>query len=397
VIGTADGIFQNLAAGVRDSAFRVRFWDGTERTYGDGDPRFTVAFDSREALDAVLTLGSLGTGEAYMEGALDVEGDLHEFFRVGSHPSVRSPRLGTRDKAMIVAAYVRNRNTLRKARENIEHHYDLGNDFYRLWLDEGMTYSCAYWDETCDGDLGAAQRAKYEHICRKLHLRAGDRLVEFGSGWGGMLAHAGREYGVEGVGCTLSTQQHEYASERFVAEGLHPRVRSELIDYRKMEGTFDKFVSIGMFEHVGREYYSTFFEKVRALLVDGGVGVLHTIGREREAGLDPFISKYIFPGAYLPTIGQLGDSMAEAGLVMTDMENLRLHYARTLDSWAERFEARVEEIRDRFGERFVRMWRFYLHGCSSGFKWGDLRVFQITFTNGLNSALPMTRSHVYVR
>src|SRR5665811_2041283 len=133
VIGTADGIFQNLAAGVRDSAFRVRFWDGTERTYGDGDPRFTVAFDSREALDAVLTLGSLGTGEAYMEGALDVEGDLHEFFRVGSHPSVRSPRLGTRDKAMIVAAYVRNRNTLRKARENIEHHYDLGNDFCLLY------------------------------------------------------------------------------------------------------------------------------------------------------------------------------------------------------------------------------------------------------------------------
>jgi cyclopropane-fatty-acyl-phospholipid synthase len=352
---------------------------------------------TREALDAILTLGSLGAGEAYMSGDVDLEGDIHEFFRVANHPSVRSPRLRSRDKAKIVAAYVRNRNTLRKARENIEHHYDLGNDFYRLWLDESMAYSCAYWDDGCDGDLEAAQRAKYEHICRKLNLRAGERLIDFGSGWGGMLAYAARERGIEGMGCTLSTQQNEFANKRFRAEGLYPRVHSEVVDYRQCEGEFDKFVSVGMFEHVGREYYSEFFEKVRGVLVKGGVGVLHTIGREREAGLDPWISKYIFPGAYLPTLAQLSESMAEAGLIMTDMENLRLHYARTLDAWAQRFEARADEVRDRFGERFVRMWRFYLYGCSAGFKWGDLRVFQITFTNGLNSDLPLTRSHVYAR
>jgi cyclopropane-fatty-acyl-phospholipid synthase len=294
-----------------------------------------------------------------------------------------------------MAAYVRNRNTLRKARENIQHHYDLGNDFYTLWLDESMTYSCAYWDERCGDDLDAAQRAKYEHICRKLNLQAGDRLVDIGSGWGGMLAHAAREYGVEGMGCTLSEQQNEMANERFRALGVYPRVRSELIDYREIEGRFDKFVSIGMFEHVGREYYGEFFDKVARLLEPGGTGVLHTIGREREQGLDAWISKYIFPGAYLPTIGQLGDGLAAGGLVMTDMENLRPHYARTLDAWSERFEEHIDEIREQFDDRFVRMWRYYLYSCSAGFKWGDLRVFQVTFTNGVNAELPLTRSHIY--
>jgi cyclopropane-fatty-acyl-phospholipid synthase len=210
-----------------------------------------------------------------------------------------------------------------------------------------------------------------------------------------MLAHAAREYGIEGLGCTLSVQQNELANQRFREQGLYPRVRSELIDYREVKGEFDKFVSIGMFEHVGREYFGEFFERVATLLVPGGVGVLHTIGREREAGLDPWISKYIFPGAYLPTIGQLGDSMATAGLVMTDMENLRPHYARTLDAWSERFESCADDVRERFDERFVRMWRFYLYSCSAGFKYGDLRVFQVTFTNGVNAELPLTRSYIY--
>jgi cyclopropane-fatty-acyl-phospholipid synthase len=329
-----------------------------------------------------------------MSGALEVEGDLQSFIRLSFHPVVRDLQIRPRDKAKILSMYLRNRNSLRKARQNIHHHYDLGNDFYRLWLDESMTYSCAYWDDGCDS-IEAAQRAKYEHICRKLQLKEGERLVDIGCGWGGMLRYAAEEYGVEGVGYTLSTEQHEFANDRLRADGLYPRVRVELLDYREAKGEFDKFVSIGMFEHVGKEYYGEFFSKVGELLAPGALGILHTIGKHRESDSDPWISKYIFPGSHLPTMGQIGSAFSATDLVLTDVENLRLHYAHTLDAWIERFEASIDEVRSRFDESFVRMWRFYLNASSAGFKWGDSRVYQVTFTNGLRSDLPLTRAHLY--
>jgi len=196
------------------------------------------------------------------------------------------------------------------------------------------------------------------------------------------VAHAATEYGVEGVGHTLSTEQHAYAEQRLKDMGLHPRVRVELADYREVRGEFDKFVSIGMFEHVGKEYFGVFFRKARELLVEGGIGVLHTIGNEREGRLDPWIAKYIFPGAHVPTLAQLAPHMGEHDLAVTDVENLRLHYAQTLDAWAASFETHVDEVRERLGEPFVRTWRFYLHSTCAGFKWGESRVFQIAFTFG---------------
>lgn len=394
MIEVADGIFRKVAADIPDNPFSIRLWDGTERRYGEGDPRFTLVIDSPATLADMVARVSLGVGEAYMSGALDVEGDLQSFVRLGFHPAVQNLQIRPRDRARILAMYVRNKNSMRRARQNIRHHYDLGNDFYRLWLDESMTYSCAYWDDGCD-DIEAAQRAKYEHICRKLHLEEGERLVDVGCGWGGMLLYAAQEYGVEGVGYTLSTEQYQLANERLQAEGLHPRVRVELLDYRDAQGEFDKFVSIGMFEHVGKEYYGEFFSKVDELLVPGAVGVLHTIGTQREDDVDPWMGKYIFPGGYLPTLSQIGAGMNRTDLVLTDVENLRLHYARTLDAWADRFEQHVEEVRERFDESFVRMWRFYLHASSAGFKYGGSRVYQVTFTKGLRSDLPLTRAHLY--
>lgn len=394
MIDVIDGIFRKLAEDIPDNPFVLRLWDGTERRYGHGDPRFTLTIHSQETLTALLTRGSLGAGEAYTSGAMEVDGDLQSLIRLGFHPAVRNLQIRPRDKAKILSTYLRNRNSLRKARQNIHHHYDLGNDFYRLWLDESMTYSCAYWDDGCSG-IEAAQQAKYEHICRKLHLSAGERLVDIGCGWGGMLSYAARTYGVEGVGYTLSSEQHEFANERLRAEGLYPRVRVELVDYREAQGEFDKFVSIGMFEHVGKEYYADYFSKVEELLVPGGLGVLHTIGKHADGDTDPWIAKYIFPGGYLPTLGQIGAAMSETELVLNDVENLRLHYARTLDAWAERFEAVADEVRQRFDESFVRMWRFYLHASSAGFKWGDTRVYQVAFTKGLRSDLPLTRAHLY--
>jgi cyclopropane-fatty-acyl-phospholipid synthase len=394
MFATVDRIFQQMSRDLPDVPFRVRMWDGTEHQYGTGREEFLLCINSAEALSDVLTRGSLGFGEAYMRGDVDVEGDLQSLVRFAFRPTVQELHLGARDKGRLLAHVVKHRNTQRRSRENVQHHYDLGNDFYRLWLDQGMTYSCAYWDEECE-TLDQAQRAKYDHICRKLHLHPGDRLLDIGCGWGGMLAHAAAEYGVEGVGYTLSTEQHAYADRRLKDLGLYPRVRVELADYREIKGEFDKFVSIGMFEHVGKEYYGVFFEKVRELLVEGGIGVLHTIGKDKEGDTDPWSVKYIFPGGYLPTLAQIAQHMGERDLVIGDVENLRLHYARTLDAWAASFEAHESEIRERLGDAFVRMWRFYLNSSSAGFKWGDTRVFQVAFTNGLRADLPLTRAYLH--
>lgn len=394
MFATIDRIFQQMSRELPDVPFRVRMWDDTEREYGTGPQKFLLLINSAEALTDVLTRGSLGFGEAYVSGDVDVEGDLQSLIRFTFLPTVSELHLGARDKGRLLAHVVKHRNSQKRSRENVHHHYDLGNEFYRLWLDESMTYSCAYWGEDCQ-TIEQAQLAKYDHICRKLHLQPGDRLVDIGCGWGGMLTHTASAYGVEGIGCTLSTEQHAYADRRLKDLGLHPRVRVELADYREVRGEFDKFVSIGMFEHVGKEHYGIFFDKVRELLVDGGIGVLHTIGRERPGDIDPWVGTYIFPGAHVPTLAQLAQTMSERDLTITDVENLRLHYAHTLEAWAASFESHADEISERLGEPFVRMWRFYLNSTCAGFEWGDSRVLQVAFTNGLRADLPLTRAYLY--
>ena len=394
MLDTVERIFAVVRSDLPDLSFRLELWDGRARQYGEPPPAFVLRINDPAAVSAVSDLGSIGFGEAYMNGSLEVEGDLQALVSIAFQPSLKDIRLSIWDKARLLTQVACSRNDRHRARHNAAHHYDLGNDFYRLWLDESMTYSCAYWDEGCQ-TLEEAQAAKYDLICRKLYLEEGDRLVDIGCGWGGMLLHAAEHYGVSGVGYTLSTEQEAYANARFKEAGLFPRVRALLLDYREAEGRFDKFVSIGMFEHVGKEYYDVFFAKVAELLDPGGVGLLHTIGKDREGETDPWIQKYIFPGGYLPSLTQIIDPLANHGLVLTDLENMRLHYAHTLDSWAERFERQVEMVERQFDESFVRMWRFYLSACSAGFKYGDIRVYQTTFTNGLRHDLPLTRAHLY--
>lgn len=394
MITTLEQVFNAVSRDNPDLSFVLRLYEGIERRYGEGEPAFVLTVNDERSLHDVLFRGSLGFGEAYMRGGLEVEGDLQRLLAFAYHSAVKQLHLGTKDRARLLRAYAK--NNLRRSRQNVVHHYDLGNDFYRLWLDESMTYSCAYWSEDCR-TLEDAQRAKYEHICRKLHLREGDRLVDVGCGWGGMLAHAAQRYGVRGVGYTLSDEQHAFANQRFRDLGLYPRVRAELRDYRAAEGEFDKFVSIGMFEHVGRQFYRTFFRKAHELVVPGGIGVMHTIGRDRVQPTDLWVTKYIFPGGYLPSLAEIAEATGEEGLPITDVENLRLHYALTLDAWSERFEARLDQIRGMFDESFVRMWRLYLNGSAAAFRWGGNRVFQVTFTNGLRNDLPLTRSCIYDR
>ena len=219
--------------------------------------------------------------------------------------------------------------------------------------------------------------------------------MDIGCGWGGMLLYAVHHYGVKGLGCTLSVHQADYAKKRVAEEGLEKSITILLEDYRNVKGQFDKYVSIGMFEHVGKGLIPMFMEKTKSILKPGGIGLLHTIGKERDTPFDPWTMKYIFPGGHLPALDHIIRTMGDKSLIPIDIENLRLHYSATLDEWAKRFEKNSDQIKKMFDERLVRTWRMYLRGSSAAFRWGDIRLYQILFTNGLNNSLPMTREHLY--
>ncbi|MBA4418803.1 MAG: SAM-dependent methyltransferase [Syntrophus sp. (in: bacteria)] len=390
---TFQQLISSLAENTPDIPFAVQFWDGDMQNYGKGEPSFKLCVKSPKAASRVLTKGILGFGEEYTVGTIEVEGDFNELMRLGFTPYVQDLKLSFGAKLAIFWQYVKSMNTPRNSLKNISHHYDRGNDFFRLYLDETMTYSCAYFCSPEDS-LEQAQKQKYEHICRKLRLKEGENLVDIGCGWGGMLIYAAKHYGIKGTGCTLSQEQVGFARQRIKEEGLEGRIEILLEDYRNLQGRFDKFVSIGMFEHVGRKYITTFMEKANYLLRAGGTGLLHTIGKELDTPSDPWTMTYIFPGAYIPALDSIIKTMGEKRLVPIDVENLRLHYAATLDEWAKRFESRIEDIRNMFDDGFVRMWRTYLNGSAAGFRWGELRLYQILFTKGLNNELPMTRSYM---
>jgi cyclopropane-fatty-acyl-phospholipid synthase len=387
-------LLRTLSDGLPEIPFEVRFWDSKSERFGTGEPSFSIIFNQQQSLKSIFAKGSMGFAEEYVAGNIDVEGDFQQLVRLGMHPQFQELKLSFGTKSAVLLNHLRSLNTLKGSVRNIAHHYDLGDEFYKLYLDESMTYSCAYFKKEND-TLEDAQQQKYEHICRKLQLKEGETLVDIGCGWGGMLLYAARQYGVKGLGCTLSIHQAEYAKKRVAEKGLEKSITILLDDYRNIKGQFDKFVSIGMFEHVGKRLITTFMEKTKAMLKPGGIGLLHTIGKERDTPLDPWTMKYIFPGGHLPVLDHVIRTMGQMGLVPIDIENLRLHYAATLDEWAKRFETNVEQIEKMFGQKLVRMWRMYLRGSSAAFRWGDIRLYQILFTNGLSNALPWTRDHLY--
>jgi cyclopropane-fatty-acyl-phospholipid synthase len=385
----------------------IIFWDDSRELVCPADApsrssyACSIRFKTRKAAQQSIFRGSLGFGEAYMEGEIEVDGDLREIIKMSLHPvfsSCQAPALG---RLLPLAGIFFNYNSIDGAHRAIAHHYDRGNDFYRLWLDRSMTYSCAYFKKP-GNSLEQAQTDKYEHICRKLMLKPGESLVDVGCGWGGMLIYAARNYGITGSGYTLSKNQLEYARARADEAGVADRVTFHFEDYRKAEGRFDKFVSIGMFEHVGHKYYPAFFRKTAELLKPGGLGLLHTIGKNDGTPTDSWITTYIFPGGELPQLYDICRISGRHNLRLTDIENLRFHYHLTLERWLEGFEKNLDRIREVFAdrdpaetERFLRCWRLYLTGSSVNFSHGSLDLYQITFTNGLNNTLPLTREHLY--
>jgi cyclopropane-fatty-acyl-phospholipid synthase len=356
-----------------------------------------VRIADRRTLVGLLSDPQVRFGDGYCSGQIEVEGDLVRFmvtlFRIFTHPDARD------SIASRVAGWLHRprRNTLAGSRDNIHRHYDLGNDFYALWLGETMAYTCAYYP-TESATLDEAQVAKMDHVCRKLRLGAADSVVEAGCGWGSLALHMAARYGAKVRAFNISHEQIEFARRQARARGLEGRVEFIEDDYRNIQGSFDVFVSIGMLEHVGRENYQELGRVMRRSLTEDGRGLVHSIGRNRPEPLHPWIERRIFPGAYPPSLGEMMQLFEPSGLSVLDVENLRLHYARTLRHWLERYEANAEAVRAMFhDETFVRMWRLYLAGSIAAFETGTLQLFQVLFTKQENNAIPLTRGFMYPR
>ncbi|MGD2029408.1 MAG: cyclopropane-fatty-acyl-phospholipid synthase family protein [Desulfobacterales bacterium] len=390
-------VIKNIAHMMHQSdpraCFAIEFWDGDTIRFGSF-PEVILRLKTKSCAKKIIRKGFLGFGEAYMEGNLEVEKDLAKLFRLGFAVNFDDHGLPFWQKFKMLTLSLLNSSTLRQAPKNVSHHYDKGDEFYALYLDKTMTYSCAYFSNP-DDSLEQAQLNKYEHISRKLLLKPNESLLDIGCGWGGMLIYAAQKYGINGVGITLSKNQFEYANRRIEELGLQNRLNILYKDYRQLYERFDKIVSIGMMEHVGRKFIPTFIKKVSDLLKSGGLGLLHTIGKDSASTGDPWTFSYIFPGAYIPTLHELIKEMGKSGFSILDVENLRLHYAKTLEKWAENFEGNIEKIRTLFDETFVRQWRLFLNSTAAGFKYGNCRLFQILVSKGLDNTLPVTREHVY--
>ncbi|QEH68048.1 SAM-dependent methyltransferase [Cellulosilyticum sp. WCF-2] len=376
------------------TSFDVQFETGEELHIGQMPAKFKVIIHEPIAYKKLIKSTSLALGEAYMNGAIEVEGDLiealDELFKFQNQFSTDYSAL---KKLLHTSTSAKNQ------KKEVCSHYNLGNDFYKLWLDKSMSYSCAYFKNETD-TLEEAQYNKVHHILRKLNLKQGMSLLDIGCGWGYLLIEAAKTYGIKGVGITLSEQQYKGFKERIKAEGLEDYLQVELMDYRELRVSdlkFDRVVSVGMLEHVGRENYDLFFKSVDAVLKPEGLFLLHYISAYGEYPGDAWIKKYIFPGGVIPSLREIIHLSADYKYYVQDVESLRRHYVKTLLSWYERFEAHLPEVRNLFDERFIRMWQMYLCSCAASFNNGVIDLHQILFTKGVNNQLPMTREYLYTR
>ncbi|MGD2130719.1 MAG: cyclopropane-fatty-acyl-phospholipid synthase family protein [Lysobacterales bacterium] len=389
--GRADRWLASQLAGRFDpSRLRIALWDSPARE-GRADMPVMVRFEDRGALYKLLANPGANFGDLYSAGRITVHGDLMVVMDEALSETRTNPRLAA------VLAYLRAQTpTLADSRDNIHHHYDLGNEFYKLWLDsEALQYTCAYYaDEAMS--LEQAQVAKMHHVCRKLRLQPGERVVEAGGGWGGFAIFMAREYGVRVRSFNISKEQIAWSREWSRQQGQDSLVEFVEDDFRNISGTYDVFVSIGMLEHVGVGNYRKLGTLIDRVLTPEGRGLVHTIGRDRRQPLNPWIARRIFPGAYPPTLREMMEIFEPSGLSVLDVENIRLHYARTLEHWLERYEDNLDAVRSMFDENFVRAWRLYLTGSSKAFVHGSLQLFQVLFSRSGMNRIPRTREHVYL-
>ncbi|HEX5421658.1 MAG TPA: cyclopropane-fatty-acyl-phospholipid synthase family protein [Gammaproteobacteria bacterium] len=386
-------LVRKLCEKLEDGPVHVALWDEASGAEVPAGKSVRVRVTDRGALWQVLVNPELHFGDLYSAGRLEVQGELLVLLREAYRYTDASTALGK-----WVARGRRIAPDLSESRRNIHHHYDIGNDFYTLWLDrEALQYTCAYFPEE-SMTIEQAQQAKMHHVCRKLELKAGDSVVEAGSGWGGFALFMAKNYGARVRSFNISREQIAYAREWAAREGLTKLVEFVEDDYRNASapGGVDVFVSVGMLEHVGAGNYRGLGQLIGRLLKKEGRGLIHSIGRDRPERLNPWIDKRIFPGAYPPTIREMMEIFEPNGLSVLDIENIRLHYAQTLAGWLERYEQNVDKVRAMFGDGFVRAWRLYLAGSITAFTEGKLQLFQAVFARSGMNRVPRTRAHVYV-
>jgi cyclopropane-fatty-acyl-phospholipid synthase len=381
----------HLKAVWKGPGFTLKLKDQTEQI-GEGQPKATVIVKDSAALRRILKNPSLGAGEAYMQGDIVIEGDilslLHGFYATGN-------ALGSKTvvKAIKAATHIFPKKVGQEdAIQNARHHYDVGNDFYKLWLDKSLAYTCAYYANENDS-LETAQRQKFELVCRKARLQPGQTVIDLGCGWGGLIFHAVENFGVTATGVVAAKEQAAYIEEEAKRRGLQDKVKVQCTDWRDATGSYDRVLSVGMLEHVGFKQYPEFYNLINKLLKEAGIAFVHSIGRKfpHPVSADPWISKYIFPGHYVPALEHMVHYPAAAGLHVVDVENLWQHYTKTLTHWAENYANHREEIIKMYDAKFDRMWWLYLMGSIAAFKWGGLELYQTVMTKNKQVAWPLQR------
>ncbi len=378
-----------------DPALQVCLWDGKEIPLAGSRPGLGMVIHDRAALWRLLTNPLLHFGDDYSAGRIEIEGELVSFLETVYRAMAGSPKFR---RVSDPSAYRRNQphlNSIAGSRQNIHHHYDIGNDFYQLWLDANMQYTCAYFPDPA-ASLEEAQVAKMDLVCRKLRLQPGQTVVEAGCGWGALARHMAKRYGVTVRAYNISHEQIVHARQRSKAEGLEGQVEYIEDDYRTIKGYYDVFVSVGMLEHVGPDHYQELGAVIDRCLKEQGTGLIHTIGQNSATPMSPWFLQRIFPGSYPPTIREMMALFEPSEFTVLDVENLRLHYAKTCEHWLERFEQNLNRVREMFDERFIRAWRLYLSGCVANFSIGSLQLFQVVFSRSTNNQVPWTRDHLMV-
>lgn len=387
--------FGLLEKHIQHGQLTLRLPDGQVRRFGGGTPHTEWIIHKPGTLGRIALYPEMMLGETYMNGAWDAaQHDLRALLAV-LMMNFPERHLGQRGGALgLLTKFLRRSNGILRSRRNVAHHYDLDEWLFRHFLDHDMQYSCAYYYQS-KLDINEAQRAKRAYISRKLLVEPGQRVLDIGCGWGGLALDLAEHAGVHVTGLTLSHEQLRVAESRAKQRGLQDRVEFRLEDYRRHCGHYDRIVSVGMFEHVGLSHYPHYFDQVRRLLHPDGVALLHTIGRLGPPGVtNPWIAKHIFPGGYNPALSEMSGVIERSGLFICDVEVLRLHYAHTLAAWYQRFQTQRAQVCERMGERFCRMWEFYLAACEGAFRWRDLAVFQVQLARRLD-AVPITRDYLY--
>lgn len=370
---------------------KVTYWDGKSEVYGNGTPEIEIVFNEKIPMGDITRNASLALGEAYMDKKIEIHGSIQKLID-GAYESADSFMRSSKFLKLLP----KTKHTKKQSEEDVQSHYDIGNDFYEQWLDPTLTYSCAYFTDDNKDDLEQAQIAKVHHILNKLHPQKGQTLLDIGCGWGTLMLTAAKEYSLKVTGVTLSEEQYKLVQKKIYDENLQDVAEVKLEDYRELgDQQWDYVTSVGMFEHVGSENLGEYFNDLAKYLKTDGVALIHGITRQQGGATNAWINKYIFPGGYIPGLVEIISRIEEAHLQISDVEMLRRHYQRTLEIWDKNFNNARPEIEKKMGERFCRMWDMYLQACAASFESGNIDVVQYLLTKGPSGKnLPMTRDYM---